>query len=438
MRKCDTMEHATKSSPLSAGLLGEKLGHSYSPQIHRALVGDQYSYTLFERAPKDLGAFLQGDEWDCLNVTIPYKKAVMPYLSEISSEAQSIGAVNTITHLPDGGLRGDNTDYFGLDHMIRKSGVDVAGKVALVLGNGGAAATAVAVLRDRGARVVLLARSDVAVGGILPERFETVYERHPDAAVAVNCTPLGMYPRFVGESPIDPAKLPGLQAVFDMVYNPARTALMQAAAAQGIPVYNGLSMLVAQAARASEIFRGLPHDPDCETMIDRIVADMARRTANIVLVGMPGCGKSTIAARLADVLDRHLLDTDAMVIEADGRPIPTIFAEEGEEAFRLLETEAVRKAGMSSGAVIATGGGVVTQERNRAPLAQNGRIVFIERALDRLPTKGRPLSEAHPLADMYAKRLPLYRAFADVTVDNNGSIEETVRSILSTLGYAAP
>lgn len=422
-------------APLRAGLLGERLGHSYSPKIHHALADEPYTYELFERAPDALESFLLGDEWDALNVTIPYKKAVMPYLAEISPQAASIGAVNTVTRMSDGRLYGDNTDYFGFDYTLCQSGVDVRGKVALVLGNGGAAATAVAVLRDRGATVVLLARSDISVGGILPEPFETVYEKHPDATVAVNCTPLGMYPRFVGESPIDPAKLPHLEAVFDMVYNPARTALLQAAAARGIPTYNGLIMLVAQALRASEIFRGIPHDPNCKDIIDRTVSAIEHETANIVLVGMPGCGKSTIAERLAAALERPLMDTDAMVVDATGRTIPAIFAEDGEAVFRAFETEAVKKAGMMSGAVIATGGGVVTQACNQAPLSQNGWIVFIERDLDRLPTKGRPLSEAHPLAEMYGQRLPLYRAFANVTVSNNGTVDETVETILHVLGY---
>ncbi len=418
---------------MRVGLLGEHLTHSYSPPIHKALVGERYTYELFEHAPKDVEAFIRGHEWDALNVTIPYKQVVIPFLDEISDEAADIGAVNTITRLPDGRLRGDNTDYFGFARTIAASGVDVHEKKALVLGNGGAATTAVAVLRDLGAQVVVLARSHEVVGGITPEPFSAAYGEHANATVAVNCTPVGMYPRLVGEAPIDLERLPEMRAVFDMVYNPARTALLQAADAQGIPGFNGLCMLVAQAKRAAELFLGeeLP-----DTAIDPIIEKIARETGNIILVGMPGCGKSTIAALLAERLDRPLLDTDEMVTAVAGRSIPEIFKSDGEEAFRLLEAEAVREAGMRSGCIIATGGGVVTREQNYAPLSQNGQIVFLHRDLDRLPTQGRPLSIAHPLREMYDHRLPLYRAFATVEVDNNGTPEETVTAILSALGYA--
>ncbi len=420
---------------MRVGLLGEHLTHSYSPEIHKALVGDRYTYELYERTPAEVESFIRGHEWDALNVTIPYKQAVMPFLDEITDEALRIGAVNTITRLPDGRLRGDNTDYFGFARTVTASGVDVRGAKALVLGNGGAAATAVAVLGDMGARVVVLARSQEAVGGIAPEPFDAAYERHTDAAVAVNCTPLGMYPRLVGQSPLELARLPHMRAVFDMVYNPARTALLQEAARPGICGYNGLCMLVAQAKRAAECFLG-EHLPD--ELIDATIENIARQSENIVLIGMPGCGKSTIAAILAETLGREMVDTDAMVAEAAGRSIPAIFAEDGEEHFRQLETEAVRTAGRMSRAVIATGGGAVTRARNLAPLSQNGKLIFIRRDLDKLPTDGRPLSQTNSLAEMYARRLPLYEAFADITVDNNGRPEETVAAILRALGYQNP
>jgi shikimate dehydrogenase len=266
----------------------------------------------------------------------------------------------------------------------------------------------------------------------LPEPYETVYERHPDAAVVVNCTPVGMYPRLVGQSPIDLHKLPRVEAVFDMVYNPARTALLQEADKLGIPAYNGLLMLVAQAKRACELFLGEDLE---DNLIDGIVADIARETGNIILVGMPGSGKSTVGKALAEALGRPFVDTDALIVEEAGRPIPEIFSADGEEVFRAMETEAVKAAGMMSGAVIATGGGVVTRERNYRPLSQNGRIVFLHRDLDILPVDGRPISQSTSKADLYAKRLPLYNAFADVTVENNGSVTETVGRILSALGY---
>ena len=420
--------------PLRTGLLGEKLSHSFSPQIHHALVGDRYTYELFERAPEAVEGFIKGDEWDALNVTIPYKQVVMPYLDIITDEALRIGAVNTITRLPDGRLKGDNTDYFGFHRTLTACGCDPKGKKALVLGNGGAAATAVTVLTDMGAEVILLGRSDRSVGGISPEPYEAVYERHPDAEVVVNCTPVGMYPKLIGQSPVELSRLPRVTAVFDMVYNPARTALLQEADALGIPAYNGLLMLVAQAKRACELFLGEELEDD---LIDPIVADIARETGNIVLVGMPGSGKSTVGKALAEAMGRPFVDTDALIVEDAGRPIPEIFATDGEEVFRALETEAVKRAGMMSGAVIATGGGVVTHERNYAPLSQNGRIVFIHRDPDKLPVKGRPLSQAHPLEVMYAQRLPMYKAFADLEADNNGAAEDTVKTILKALGYRA-
>ncbi len=420
---------------MKTGLLGEHLNHSYSPQIHKALVGDRYTYTLFERAPEEVEGFIKGSEWDALNVTIPYKQAVMPYLDVITSEARRIGAVNTITRLSDGRLCGDNTDYYGFARTVKVAGVEVAGKKALVLGNGGAAATAVTVLTDMGARVIVLARSRDPVGGVWPESYDSVYEKHADAALVINCTPVGMYPRLVGQSLVNLARLPQVRAVFDMVYNPARTALLQEAMSRGIPAYNGLLMLVSQAKRACELFLGEDFPDEA---IDPVVEAITRETGNIILIGMPGAGKSTIAALLGKALGRSVLDTDAMVTERTRRTIPAIFAEDGEEAFRTLETEAVRAAGMESGRVIATGGGVVTRTRNLAPLSQNGTLVFLHRNLEKLPTKGRPISQAHSLIELYETRLPLYRAFADCEVDNNGTPEATVATILTALGYTDP
>ena len=422
----------TQTIKYRTGLLGEHLSHSFSPQIHKALVGERYTYEIYERDPADVEAFIRGDEWDAINVTIPYKKVVMPYLDVISPEAQRIGAVNTVTRLPDGRLKGDNTDYFGFARTVTACGCDPRGKKALVLGNGGAAATAVAVLADMGAEVILLARNDKAVGGIMPEGYDTVYDRHADAAVVVNCTPVGMYPRLVGQSPIELARLPRVEAVFDMVYNPARTALIQEAMSLGIPAYNGLLMLVAQAKKAAELFLG---EELSDELIDPIVQSISRETQNIILVGMPGCGKSTIGQALAEAMNRPLVDTDAMIVESAGRPIPEIFATDGEEAFRALETEAVKTAGIMSGAVIATGGGVVTRERNYAPLSQNGKIVFVHREIEDLPIDGRPISQSTSKAELYAKRLPMYKAFADVEIDNNGKLTDAVEAILKALGY---
>lgn len=429
------MKHNMPSSPpLRAGLLGEHLTHSFSPMIHSMLAGGRYTYELFERAPADVEAFIKEGEWDALNVTIPYKQTVIPYLDVISAEASRIGAVNTVTRLPDGRLKGDNTDYFGLTHALEALGVALAGKKALVLGNGGAAATAVTVLSDLGARVVVAARNGRSVGGITPEPFEGLCHRHPDTAAVVNCTPVGMYPRLVGQAPIDLQMFPAVEAVFDMVYNPACTALLQDARDLGIPARNGLLMLAAQAKAAAELFLG---EPLPDEVVPPIVEAVTRETRNVILVGMPGCGKSTIGRALAAALGRPFADTDTMITEADGRPIPHILSEEGEEYFRTLETEAIRRAGMESGTVIATGGGAVTRERNYRPLAQNGTIVFLERDLHALPVNGRPLSQVTAPEELYRRRLPLYRAFSDVTVVNDGSVEAVTAQILTVLGYGS-
>ncbi len=412
---------------MRAGLLGERLGHSFSPQIHATLAGDRYTYELYERAPDQVGAFLKGNEWDALNVTIPYKKTVMPYLDEISDEARRIGAVNTITRTADGRLRGDNTDYFGFALTVRSMGVNLAGKKALVLGEGGASATAAAVLTDMGADVVVLSRH-----GNETHSYRHAARYHADAALIANCTPVGMYPHRNGQRLLDLARFPALECVLDMVYNPARTAMIQQAERLGIPAQNGLLMLVAQAKRACELFLG---EPMSDSVITPIGDSIARQTENIILVGMPGCGKSTVATRLAEALGRPTVDTDRLIVDAAGTDIPTIFAAEGEDGFRLREIRAMREAGKMSSAVIATGGGAVTRDVNYPALHQNGRIVFLRRDLDKLPTDGRPISQVVAREELYAKRLPLYCRFADVEIDNNGDVDDTVSAILTALGY---
>jgi len=401
---------------LRCGLLGERLVHSYSPAIHAAL-GD-YGYELFEVAPKALGAFLTGGEFDALNVTIPYKKAVIPYCAALTDTAREIGSVNTIVRRADGTLLGGNTDAFGFERTVRRSGASLAGKKALVLGSGGASAMVCAVLRRLGAgEIVVISRSGENNYGNL--------ERHADAAALVNTTPVGMYPGN-GTSPVDLRAFPACEAVFDLIYNPARTALLMQAEALGIPHANGLHMLVAQAWRSAEAFTGRSLDP---ARIDGIERDLARQMRNVVLIGMPGCGKSTVARRLGRALGRETVDADALVAERAGMSIPEIFARCGEEGFRARETETLRELGKRSGLVIATGGGCVTREENYAPLHQNGTIVWLRRGLDRLARRGRPLSQGADLAAMYAAREPQYRRFADVTVDNDGDFGQTLARI---------
>ena len=401
------------------GLLGEKLGHSYSPAIHAELA--DYDYRLYEVAPEKLGEFLKDGEFDGLNVTIPYKKAVIPYCAALSPIAQKLQSVNVLVRRTDGTLYGDNADAYGFDAMVKASGISVEDKKALVLGSGGASATVCAVLDALGARSVTV----ISRGG--EDNYGNL-ERHADAEIIVNTTPVGMYPG-CGVSPVDLRRFPRLAGVLDIVYNPARTALVMQAEALGIPYMSGLYMLVAQAKRTAEVFEGRAI-PDSET--ERIWKKLGREMQNIVLVGMPGSGKSTVAARLAEALDRVVLDSDAEIEEKNGASCACLIERNGEAAFRRMESEVIADLGKRSGLVIATGGGCVTREENYTSLHQNGVIFWLRRDLDKLPREGRPLS-AGDLAAMYDKRRAYYERFADYSVDNNGTVEETVRQIMAVL-----
>ena len=404
---------------MQCGLLGRKLGHSYSPQIHN-LLGD-YSYVLFEKEPEELGNFLKNGDFSGLNVTIPYKKEVIPYLSELSPTAQKMGCVNTVLRRSDGTLYGHNTDYFGFTSLVRHAGLSVAGKKVLVLGSGGASNTAVAALKDLGANPVVISRSG-------ENNYQNLH-RHTDAAAIVNTTPVGMYPN-TGVSPIDLALFPHLEGVLDVIYNPARTQLLLDAEKLGIPRENGLWMLVAQAKEAAEVFTG---GKISDEVIEKIYRRLSHQMKNIVLIGMPGCGKSTIGALLAEKLGRTLADVDEKIISLAGKSIPDIFAQDGEPTFRDWETKALTELGKQSGLVIATGGGCVTQKRNYPLLHQNGYLVWLERDCSVLPTDGRPLSQANDLGKMYAARKPLYEVFADIRVENTSTPEEAAQKILDAL-----
>ena len=404
---------------MKCGLLGRKLGHSYSPQIHN-LLGD-YSYVLFEKEPEKLENFLKNGDFSGLNVTIPYKKEVIPYLSELSPTAKKMGCVNTVLRRSDGTLYGHNTDYFGFTSLVRHAGLSVAGKKVLVLGSGGASNTAVAALKNLGANPVVISRSGENNYGNL--------HLHRDAAAIVNATPVGMYPN-TGVSPIDLALFPHLEGVLDVIYNPARTQLLLDAEKLGIPRENGLWMLVAQAKEAAEVFTG---GKISDEVIEKIYRRLSHQMKNIVLIGMPGCGKTTIGALLAEKLGRTLADADEKIISLAGKSIPDIFAQDGEPTFRDWETKALTELGKQSGLVIATGGGCVTQKRNYPLLHQNGYLVWLERDCSVLPTDGRPLSQANDLGKMYAARKPLYEAFADIRVENAGTPAETVQKILDAL-----
>lgn len=401
---------------MQCGLLGARLGHSYSPRIHSLLAG--YAYGLCEKQPEELADFLKSGRFSGLNVTIPYKKAVIPFCAALSPRAEALGAVNTLVRREDGSLIGHNTDYFGFSYMVEKSGLSVSGKKCLVLGSGGASATACAVLRALDAHVIVISRSGA-------DNY-TNLSRHRDASLIVNTTPVGMYPN-TGESPVALSQFPHLEGVLDVVYNPARTRLLLDAEALGIPAMNGLWMLVAQAKESAEWFTGRKISND---EIPRIHAILRREMENVILIGMPGSGKSTVGAALAAETGKRFVDADDEIVRAAGMPIPEIFARQGEPGFRALETQVLARLGKESGLVIATGGGCVTRPENAPLLRQNGSVFWLRRALEKLATEGRPLSQAGSLREMEAVRTPLYEAFSDHPIDNNAAVSETVRSIL--------
>ena len=401
------------------GLLGRQLGHSYSPLIHSLLA--DYEYRLYEKEPEELADFLQNGPWDGLNVTIPYKKDVVPYCDLLAPLAEELGSVNTLVRLGDGRLLGENTDAWGFDQMLGRVQVDCRGKKALVLGSGGASVTVQAILRLAEARVTVISRSG-------PDNYENL-EKHADAAILVNTTPVGMYPHN-GHSPVDLDRLPKLEAVLDVVYNPSRTRLILDAEKRGIPCESGLYMLVAQAVRASELWTGRTVD---QARMDQVWRQVGAQMQNVILIGMPGSGKSTVGRLLAEKLGRRLADADEEIDARIGMSIPDYFAREGEEAFRKAETAVLADLGKQSGLVIATGGGCVTRDENYDLLHQNGVIVWLRRDLKALPVDGRPVSQRDGVAAIYEKRKPMYERFADFSADNDGSPADTAEKILLNL-----
>lgn len=402
------------------GLLGEKLGHSYSPLIHSYF--GKYEYELIEKEPHELDDFFREKDFLGINVTIPYKKAVIPYLDQMDDAARRIGSVNTIIKTEDGKLIGYNTDYSGFLYTLRRSGIKPRGKKVIVLGSGGASCAVKAALQDMGAAsVTVISRSG-------EDNYDNLRERHRGAQIIVNTTPVGMYPGN-GESPVDLSMFENLYAVADIIANPAKTALLFQAEKRRLPYASGLPMLVAQAAYAASLFTGRSFS---DSDIERAYNGVSKKTKNIVLIGMPGCGKTTVGRRIAKILGRELIDTDAMIVERIGMPIPEFFAKEGEDAFRIIESECASEACKKSGAVISTGGGIITREENREILSQNGTLVFINRPTSQLATRGRPISESNALDELAQKRLPIYKKWASVTVENIG-VSQTAGLIISFL-----
>ncbi len=419
------------------GLLGRKLGHSWSAPIHKALGCD--SYRMIELEPEQMGDFLRREDIGGLNVTMPYKRDVMPFCDVINEGAQAIGSVNTLVRR-GGKLYGYNTDIDGFLYMLRRADISLAGKKVLILGSGGASLTAQAAAKREGAKkITVVSRSG-------KDNYENLAERHMGAEVLINTTPVGMWPNMSGR-PVDLALFSCMTAVADVIYNPVRTELLlQAeeidrdyhrmsdaprdvlinAGLRPIRYTGGLPMLVAQAKRAEELFFDKAI-PDGET--ENIVTQLWQDRTNLVLVGMPGCGKTAVGQALAQLSGRPLVDLDGEIVKRAGRPIPEMFAQEGEEAFRKLEAQTLVEVCAQGGQVVATGGGAVLRADNRAALRRTGRVYFLRRDLDLLPTEGRPLSQAGSLEEMYRARRPLYKAAADMVIDNGGVQEQTAQLI---------
>ena len=398
------------------GLLGEKLAHSFSPMIH-SFLGD-YGYTLYEIDPGNLDAFMTNARFDGINVTIPYKQSVMPYCATLSEEARMIGSVNTIIKDEDGILHGHNTDYHGFCAMLQRGGINPEGKKAIELGDGGTARTVRAALCNLGAReiVTVSRRGENHFGNI---------ERHHDAEIIVNTTPVGMYPGN-GACLISLAEFPKLSGVADVIYNPLRTKLLIEAESMGVPCTNGLAMLAAQAEMASRLFLSEPARPE---LVDAIIEAMLKKTMNIALIGMPGCGKTSVGRVLAEAVGRQFVDIDEEIEAAAGKTIPEIFAEGGEEAFRRWETDVLSGEAKKSGIVIATGGGVVTKPENYGLLRQNSLIIYLKRELSELITDGRPLSQTSGVSDLAKQRLPLYESWSDHEVQVEATPQQTAARI---------
>ena len=407
------------------GLIGEKLGHSYSREIH-ALIGG-YDYELCEIAPEKLGAFLTKRDFRAINVTIPYKQAVIPYLDGISDAARSIGAVNTIVNT-DGKLFGYNTDFAGMEALIRRLGIELHGKKVLIPGSGGTSKTAAALAAKLGAREILRLSRNAAVGTV---SYEEAYRRHTDAEIVINATPCGMFPNPDAQA-IHLEPFTNLAGLVDAVYNPLRTNLVLAAQKKNIPAEGGLYMLAAQAVYASALFLGMVAD---ESDIERAYRAVYSDKRNIALIGMPSSGKTSVGRLLAAALQKEFCDSDEVVINRIGMPIADYFAKCGEAAFRKCEKEVLSELTRTGGKVIATGGGAILDEDNVRALRRTGTVIFLDRSLDRLTaTPDRPLSsDTAALKRLFSDRYDKYIAAADIHVNADGELNETVEIIIKEL-----
>lgn len=410
---------------MRCGLIGEKLGHSFSGEIHNKL--GKYEYELIELAPDELEVFIVSGDFDGLNVTIPYKQAVIEHLDEISDLAREAGAVNTIVN-KNGKMTGYNTDCGGMKMLIERMGIDLKGKKAFIAGSGGTSLTAAAVCKSLGAKETVRASRSGRNGAVT---YEEAYRICSDAAILINTTPAGMYPDTDG-IPFDIDRFDGPEGVLDVIYNPLSTRLIQKARAKGIKAENGLYMLVGQAVLSSELFTGAKADGNAA---EKIYQELLEKKRNIVLTGMPGSGKSTLGMMLAQRLGRNMVETDEVISREAGVSIKEIFASHGEEYFRDLESDVIKRCAVKNGLIISTGGGAVLRKKNVDALRLNGVVVFIDRPLDSLmPTSDRPLSdERAKLEKLYEERYELYKETADLIIETDGTKEESAEKLWEAL-----
>lgn len=408
------------------GCIGEHLAHSFSKEIHAKLA--DYEYEIREVAKSELDSFMKTRDFAAINVTIPYKEAVMSYLDFVSETAEKIGAVNTVVNM-GGRLYGYNTDFHGMTALIKRTGIQFSNKKVLILGTGGTSKTAAAVAGSLGAAQILKVSRTGRNGALT---YGDAYEKHADADIIVNTTPCGMYP-YADAAPVDLSHFPRLCGVIDAVYNPLRTELYFQAKSLGITAECGLYMLVSQAAQAVALFTGRPVGED-ET--ERVYESMIREKENIVLIGMPGSGKSTVGKLIASRLGRQFVDTDDVVLAMTGRTPDEIIRSDGECRFREIESEAIAKvAAPLTSAVIATGGGAVLTDDNVRRLKRNGRLVLLDRPIGEIePTPSRPLSSTkEQLIALYRERMKIYSAVAELRVPISADAEKSADAVISLL-----
>ncbi len=403
------------------GCIGEHLTHSFSKEIHNALA--DYDYKILEIERENLKEFFAKHDFKAINVTIPYKQEIIPFLDEISPEAKSINAVNTVVNR-NGKLYGYNTDFYGLKALIERENVTLEDKKVLVLGSGGTSNTAVAVARFMGAKEIVKVSRQAKDGYVT---YDDVYKNYTDFQIIINTTPCGMFPN-IGKAAVDLDKFTSLEGVFDAVYNPLKSKLVCDAKERGIKATGGLYMLVSQAAYAVDKFIDAPVDDE---KVEKIFKNLYKSKMNIVLVGMPASGKTSVGKVLSQILAKSFVDTDDLIVEAQNKPITQIFSEIGEEGFRKIETDEIFSVSSRNNSVIATGGGAILKKQNTDILKENGRVYFINRPLEMLvATDDRPLSrDADALKKRYNERYSLYLECADVVIDGSGTIDEVVKRI---------